>query len=103
MQHHKHIAQLLGKEYFREKSALFNAFLECLTPQKACEQLWIFWELDYLTKLPLLRKIGNDMAMKHLDCHNELISDLLKALDETTGRGKRRSLAALGYFFNLTT
>lgn len=103
MKHHRDITRFLDKEYFPEKSALFNAFLECLTPQKACEQLWMFWETDYLTKLPLLRKIGNDMGRKHLNCHNDLVSDLLTALDETTGREKQRSLTTLRYFFNLTT
>lgn len=75
-----------------ESSALFSAFVACLTPQEACQALDLTFNQPFPKRRAILRKINKDIEAQIDECHYALINDLIAALQKLS-HNKRQSCA----------
>ena len=76
----------------RDRQAIFNALVACLTAEETCRALDMRFEQPYRKRRVLLRQIQLHMRHDLLPCHTELLAALERGITDLPG-SKRKSAA----------
>jgi len=79
--------ELIGNDAVMK--SLFAAMCSCLEPAQACVLLDMSFEQEHRKRWVLIGKISHDMKQSCLPCHDELLRDLMRAMDNLPSSRRR--------------